>query len=97
MGGVVDGPYTARDALLVASRFFFFFLIFLRVLSLATLGVYLLACFDEDDDQYQSVCKVGTGFSEEDLSTLAKAHEGAVIAVRARAPLVCVCVRFCSE
>ena len=33
-------------------------------------GAYLLACYDEDDDQYQSVCKVGTGFGDSDLATL---------------------------
>eukprot|EP00750_Incisomonas_marina_P001214 INCI10990.2.p1 GENE.INCI10990.2~~INCI10990.2.p1 ORF type:complete len:751 (-),score=167.97 INCI10990.2:251-2470(-) len=35
-----------------------------------TYGAYLLACYDEDDDQYQSVCKVGTGFGDSDLATL---------------------------
>jgi len=44
-------------------------------------GAYLLACYDYDDDQYQSVCKIGTGFSDEDLTTLAAAHKDAVIDV----------------
>ena len=38
-----------------------------------TYGAYLLACYDEDDDQYQSVCKIGTGFSDENLATLTEA------------------------
>eukprot|EP00939_MAST-03C_sp_MAST-3C-sp1_P002653 g2653.t1 len=30
-------------------------------------GAYLLACYDDEEDQYQTVCKVGTGFSDVQL------------------------------
>jgi len=33
-------------------------------------GAYLMACYDPLRDEYQSVCKVGTGFTDLDLSSL---------------------------
>jgi len=44
-----------------------------------TYGAYLMACYDPDADEYQSVCKVGTGFKDEDLSRLFEKMKGLVV------------------
>jgi DNA ligase-1 len=35
-------------------------------------GSYLVGCYNEEEDTYQSCCKVGTGFKDEDLAELDK-------------------------
>lgn len=37
-----------------------------------TYGSYLVGCYNEEEDSYQSCCKVATGFKDEDLQSLDK-------------------------
>ena len=42
-------------------------------------GAYLMACYDPDRDEFQSCCKVGTGFKDEDLTRLTEQMKALVV------------------
>lgn len=37
-----------------------------------TFGAFLLACYDDKHDRFQTICKIGTGFSDDDLAKHSK-------------------------
>lgn len=42
-------------------------------------GAYLLACYDPEIQEYQTICKIGTGFSDEMLESLTSTFKPLVI------------------
>ncbi|RNF06651.1 putative DNA ligase I [Trypanosoma rangeli] len=42
-------------------------------------GGFLLACYDGDSDEFQSICKIGTGFQDEQLESLTQALQSCVL------------------
>ncbi|XP_041362593.1 DNA ligase 1-like [Gigantopelta aegis] len=42
-------------------------------------GGFLLACYDEDNEEFQSICKIGTGFTDENLEVHTKFFKAHVI------------------
>lgn len=49
-----------------------------------TFGAFLCACYDEESEDFQSVCCVGTGFSDESLETFSALLRPTVIASKPR-------------
>ena len=42
-------------------------------------GSYLLAIYNEDSEQYETISKIGTGFSDEVLAELSTQLQGCII------------------
>lgn len=50
-------------------------------------GGYLLACYDDESGCYQSVCKIGTGFSDENLKNFTTQLEATALKAGSEKPL----------
>ena len=44
-----------------------------------TFGAYLLACYAPDAEEFQTVCKIGTGFSDEQLAAFTAAAQPHIV------------------
>ena len=42
-------------------------------------GAYLLAIYNEEEEQFQTISKIGTGFSEQQLADIAESFKDAII------------------
>ncbi len=45
----------------------------------AVYGAFMLGCYNPDLEEFQTICKIGTGFSEEDLELLYNRLASAVV------------------
>ena len=41
-------------------------------------GGFLLACYNPDEEEYQSICKIGTGFTDENLEKVSTKFKNSI-------------------